>query len=136
MKELFSKRSVRAFQPTAIEPDKIEIILTALGKKLLDLLPSLGFAVLSFIIGIAFSKFIIHLVKKVMNKRITHYDEKYMLRTIEDAYKSEEEEATGLAGELSAVVDSRKYVDGDELTAEDADLVERLNAAIPVEAIF
>lgn len=72
----------------------------------------------------------------VMNKRITHYDEKYMLRTIEDAYKSEEEEATGLAGELSAVVDSRKYVDGDELTAEDADLVERLNAAIPVEAIF
>ncbi|MGM9528102.1 MAG: nitroreductase family protein [Oscillospiraceae bacterium] len=29
MKELFSKRSVRAFQPTAIEPDKIEIILKA-----------------------------------------------------------------------------------------------------------
>ena len=57
-----------AINSQADEADKIEIILTALGKKLLDLLPSLGFAVLSFIIGIAFSKFIIHLVKKVMNK--------------------------------------------------------------------
>ena len=70
-----------------------------------------------------------------MNKRITHYHEKYMLKIIKEAYESEIEEATGLAGELSAVVDSSKYVDGDELTAEDADLVEQLNEAMTVENV-
>ena len=58
-------------------------------------------------------------------------DEKYLIRTIEAAYRSGSEEATGLAGELSATVDSSGYRDGDTLSDADADLVDRLNAAIP-----
>ena len=67
-----------------------------------------------------------------MNERITHYCENYMLRTIAAAYESGDEEATGLAGELSAIVDSGKYRDGDLLGSDDIDLIERLNAVIPV----
>ena len=67
-----------------------------------------------------------------MNERITHYCENYMLRTIAAAYESDDEEATGLAGELSEIVDSGKYRDGDLLGSDDIDLIERLNAAIPI----
>ena len=67
-----------------------------------------------------------------MNERITHYCENYMLRTISAAYESGDEEATGLAGELSAIVDSGKYRDGDPLGSDDIDLIEKLNAVIPV----
>lgn len=67
-----------------------------------------------------------------MNERITHYCENYLLRTIVIAYKSDNEEATGLAGELSAIVDSGKYRDGDPLDPDDIDLIERLNAVIPI----
>ena len=67
-----------------------------------------------------------------MNERITHYCENYMLLTIAAAYESNDEEATGLAGELSAIVDSGKYRDGDLLGSDDIDLVERLNTVIPI----
>ena len=67
-----------------------------------------------------------------MNERITHYCENYLLRTITAAYESNDEEAPGLAGELSEIVDSRKYRDGDLLDPDDIDLIERLNAVIPI----
>lgn len=67
-----------------------------------------------------------------MNERITHYCENYMLRTIAAAYESGDEEATGLAGELSEIVDSGKYRDGDLLGSDDIGLIERLNAVIPI----
>lgn len=67
-----------------------------------------------------------------MNERITHYCENYLLRTIAAAYESNDEEATGLAGELSVIVDSGKYRDGDPLDPDDVDLIERLNAVIPI----
>lgn len=67
-----------------------------------------------------------------MNERITHYCEDYMLHTIAAAYESNDEEATGLAGELSEIVDSGKYRDGDPLDSDDIDLIERLNAVIPI----
>ena len=66
-----------------------------------------------------------------MNERITHYCENYMLRTIA-AYETDDEEATGLAGELSEIVDSGKYRDGDLLGPDDIGLIERLNAVIPI----
>ena len=67
-----------------------------------------------------------------MNERITHYCENCMLRTIAAAYESGDEEATGLAGELSAIVDSGKYRDGDPLGSDDIGLIGRLNAVIPI----
>lgn len=67
-----------------------------------------------------------------MNERITHYYEDYMIHTIAAAYESNDEEATGLAGELSEIVDSGKYRDGDPLDPDDIDLIERLNAVIPI----
>lgn len=67
-----------------------------------------------------------------MNERITHYCENYLLRTIAAAYESNDEEATGLAGELSEIVDSGKYRNGDLLDPDDIDLIERLNAVIPI----
>lgn len=67
-----------------------------------------------------------------MNERITHYCENYILQTIAAAYESNDEEATGLAGELSAIVDSGKYRNGDLLGSDDIGLIERLNAVIPI----
>ena len=67
-----------------------------------------------------------------MNERITHYCENHMLRTIAAAYESDDEEATGLAGELSEIVDSGKYRNGDPLDSDDIGLIERLNAVIPI----
>lgn len=57
-----------AMNSSADETDKIGIILSAVGNKFVDLLPSIGFAVAAFIIGIIFSRFIIHLLKKFLTK--------------------------------------------------------------------
>ena len=67
-----------------------------------------------------------------MNERITRYCENCMLRTIAAAYESDDEKATGLAGELSEIVDSGKYRNGDLLGSDDIDLIERLNTVIPI----
>lgn len=53
---------------SADDTDKISIILSAIGNKLLDMLPSIGFAVFVFVLGIIFSKFILHIFKKFMKK--------------------------------------------------------------------
>ena len=53
---------------SADDTDKISIIFSAIGNKLLDMLPSIGFAVFVFVLGVVFSKLILHIFKKFMRK--------------------------------------------------------------------
>ncbi len=53
---------------SADDTDKISIILSAIGNKLLDMLPSIGFAVFVFVLGIIFSKLILHIFKRFMQR--------------------------------------------------------------------
>lgn len=53
---------------SAEETDKISIILSAIGKRFVDILPAIGFAVFVFILGIIISKLIVHIIKKCMHR--------------------------------------------------------------------
>ena len=48
--------------------DKFEIIISAIGKKFLQFLPTLGLAVIILIVGIIISKFIVHIFKKCLDR--------------------------------------------------------------------
>ena len=50
------------------EKDKIELILSVIGNKLLDMLPAICWALTAFMTGLLISKFTVHLFKKVLGK--------------------------------------------------------------------
>ena len=57
-----------ALNSSATEKDKIEIILTAIGNKLLDILPALGMALFSMLVGFLFSKALLHVLHKILHR--------------------------------------------------------------------
>ncbi|MGN0614012.1 MAG: mechanosensitive ion channel family protein [Porcipelethomonas sp.] len=57
-----------AMNSGADNSDKFEIIISAIGERLIGFLPSLAFAVFIFIAGLVISKFILHFFRKCMNR--------------------------------------------------------------------
>lgn len=66
--ESFQEIISSAINSPVNETDKLEIIIGAVGKKAKDILPSLGTAVLIFLIGIIITRTILRIFKKCMNK--------------------------------------------------------------------
>lgn len=66
--ESFNELISNTINSSADESDKISIILSAIGKKFVDMLPSIGFAVFVFVFGVIISKLIMHILKKFMHK--------------------------------------------------------------------
>ncbi len=48
--------------------DKLSTIMTAIGDKLVDMLPSLGLAIFVFLLGFIITKFVLHIFRKCMRR--------------------------------------------------------------------
>lgn len=57
-----------AMESNVDETDKISIILSAIGNKIIDTLPSIGFAIFVFVVGIIISRLTIRLIRKFLRK--------------------------------------------------------------------
>ena len=66
--ESFQEILSSAINSPVKETDKLEIIISAVGNKAKDMLPSLGTAALTFLIGILITKSILRIFKKCLNK--------------------------------------------------------------------
>lgn len=62
---VFSGNLSSAINSPVKETDKLEIIISAVGNKAKDMLPSLGTAALTFLIGILITKSILRIFKKM-----------------------------------------------------------------------